>query len=420
MMWKRSLITVLGRVCLAGLLGLVVVTCSGREAVYQGKTVPEWIRLLDDFDPTARVRAVRVLAEVPGSDRRAAAALVQALEDQSGLVRRESAAALSRVGGSVASLLAQGLVPPRPNVEHPAEHVLVMLGSAAVPALQDVFVSAPPGSRESVLRTVGRLQVLAAAPMLTAALQDEDATIRAEAVWGLGRLGAAAIPSLPHITERVADVSPRVRRAVAVALGMVARPSPEAAQALVTLLGDDDGVVRVAAARALGDIRSTDPEVLQLLDEALAGDDPALQLASARAVGQLASPTSATASSLAAALASSDSILADEAGWAMSRLGDPAVEPLLAMASDRRKRVRGRAEAVLDVMGESAVDELARVLGGTDRKKRLAALGALKRMGPTAKGAIQALEAAAKDRDRRVRRLVAEVLRELERGAERS
>ncbi|MFO0958591.1 MAG: HEAT repeat domain-containing protein [Isosphaeraceae bacterium] len=111
----------------------------------------------------------------------------------------------------------------------------------------------PTASRAMICRTLGELRRPEAhAPLLKAA-EDQDATVRAEALRALGKVGT---------TEDSA---------------MLAR--------IMTI--DRQAECRIAAIDGLGEIKSGDPKVQALLVENMDHSDPAIRLASLRALRKL-------------------------------------------------------------------------------------------------------------------------------------
>jgi HEAT repeat protein len=100
--------------------------------------------------------------------------------------------------------------------------------------------------------------------------------IRAYTEWNLeetvsdslGRIGAAAVPSLVALLR---DPDPLRRRRAAVILARIGPPAAEAVPSLVQALSDSDLAVRKSAARALGQIgpaaASAVPALIQVLDQ---------------------------------------------------------------------------------------------------------------------------------------------------------
>jgi HEAT repeat protein len=63
-----------------------------------GRSTDDWLTQLKDADVVKRREAVRELASHPGDAGRAAAALGEALRDESSYVRRDAAIALGKLG----------------------------------------------------------------------------------------------------------------------------------------------------------------------------------------------------------------------------------------------------------------------------------------------------------------------------------
>jgi len=86
-------------------------------------------------------------------------------------------------------------------------------------------------------------------------LLDTGWTVRWAAVRALGVVGAGSKDALPALTAALQDEEWSVRGVAALALGQFGNEAPEETiTALINGLGDDDAPVRMAAANALGEI----------------------------------------------------------------------------------------------------------------------------------------------------------------------
>ena len=79
----------------------------------------------------------------------------------------------------------------------------------------------------------------------------EQEYVRAGAAWALGRIGPAARPAAPLLTETLASTLISVRRNSAEALGNLGTAAKPAVPALIAALGDTDSGVRAAAAAGI-------------------------------------------------------------------------------------------------------------------------------------------------------------------------
>ena len=82
-------------------------------------------------------------------------------------------------------------------------------------------------------------------------LKSNDASTRAYAAIGLGRIGAAAEDAVPHLIHRLKDDDARVRRNSVRALQQIGRQTERSIPAIADTLKDDDPEVVVQACEAL-------------------------------------------------------------------------------------------------------------------------------------------------------------------------
>ena len=95
-------------------------------------------------------------------------------------------------------------------------------------------------------------QAEVAVPAVIAALQDENPLVRKMAVLALGDIGAVTPDVVPALIEALKDECAAVRRRAAITLGELS--CAEATLALQQALRDDDDQVRKAATQALDDV----------------------------------------------------------------------------------------------------------------------------------------------------------------------
>jgi hypothetical protein len=122
-------------------------------------------------------------------------------------------------------------------------------GEGAVARLTDISASEPDALvRQQAVAALGRLQGRDVEPVLTAALADDDASVRMQAVRGLRGTGTeTAVQALAGALR--GDADPSVRLAALDAL--MSFPGRAMLQGLVNAAADPDARVRDAAARGL-------------------------------------------------------------------------------------------------------------------------------------------------------------------------
>jgi HEAT repeat protein len=234
-----------------------------------------------------------------------------------------------------------------------------------------------------------------------AGLVNGDAAVRRTAVSGLAKYSGPEWQGSPDaVTAAVAAVvngsSLRVskcpdatyRALAAKALGNIGLESPAVLPELLRLLQDDtDAAVRTEAVRALGKMgeqaATATRAITAVLGDSRAGDE--LRSAAAWALARVAPQAPGTAAALGTAAKDRSahlSVCAAEALWNASREPGPAVGALVARL--------------------------------TDPAVRQAAVQALYRIGPDAKGAVPALLVAAKTKDRLFQESVMMALRKID------
>jgi HEAT repeat protein len=184
-----------------------------------GKEVlPEVVKLArEDPSGIVRFRAVWGLAHI--GDRSALPVAVEALGDENVSVRQRAAllALEALQDGSVAARLLKAATHPQADTRRLVMYLLARYGNASV------------------------------VPSLTAALQDADALVRAEAALSLGKLRARA--ALDKLLPALKDPDEHVRGSAAYAVGLIG--GGPAGEALRPLLKDESAFVRAVAAESL-------------------------------------------------------------------------------------------------------------------------------------------------------------------------
>ena len=128
-------------------------------------------------------------------------ALLGALDDENGHVRAAAAAALGEIGSSKA---ARPLIPllKEPLTWGPAQNAISQLGPAAVDPLIDALRDKNQ-KRGSIAYLLGKLGDPRATIPLTEVLDDEDESVRAEAVKALGMIkDPRAVPALIDVLQK--------------------------------------------------------------------------------------------------------------------------------------------------------------------------------------------------------------------------
>lgn len=134
---------------------------------------------------------------------------------------------------------------------------LTFLGADAFPPLRDAATDPDPVLRRESLRSIGKLHFRAGipatevVPLLSAAMDDEDAAVRTVAATYLGILNQAPSTSVPLLMDGLNDPALDVRTASATALGSFGGDAHIALPALKKAAGDADPDLAREAGRAL-------------------------------------------------------------------------------------------------------------------------------------------------------------------------
>jgi HEAT repeat protein/beta-lactamase regulating signal transducer with metallopeptidase domain len=191
------------------------------------------------------------------------------------------------------------------------------------------------------------------AQALAAALKDENASVREQAMQALAQMRSPL--AFEPIVAALQDSSPEVRHQAAFSLGQL--DDARAVAPLSGALRDADANVRQQAVFALGqlDAREAVPAIAGALKD---DNDAEVRKQAAFALGQIGEP--AAIPPLIAALKDADDEVREQAAFALGQVGDKAAVPGLVQAlSDAKPDVRQQAAFALSQVGDpSAVDAL--------------------------------------------------------------
>lgn len=375
---------------------------------------PNLVKLLDSSDVEIRVRAARALAAIGPGAASAVDALAGKLKDESPRVRAYAAHALGMIGKPAESSfekLVTLITDADPQVRREAVKAIRHLkvdraklipalvavlekstSAEVVPAMQAIAEAgkdAVPGLIEALKHPEAAywaLQILAdigpdaadAAPAVAPLLTDARAEVRREAVLCLGHLGQAAKPQAAAILALAGDKDSGTRAAVVWSAVMVGADAATAKEPVAKLQADADPLVQLVAAwgnaRFSPDDAAARTAAVAKATAALKDQSPKIRAAAARALVDL-KVTAAT---------------------------DPdAVEAIVHALADHDSTVSGIVAQALVDGGEKSVPRLIKALDRPEVKGFAAAV--LIRLGPTGKGAKDAVLPLAKDADPNLR-----------------
>lgn len=461
-------------------------SADNNKAQYEVKPVSHWIDRLENGSVQERMLASHALERIGWEAKDAAPALTKALHDSNEHVRRNSANALSNLGKAahiaVPDLIEALKDDTDADLRHYAARALSSVGPdavKAVPALvralddPDRFVREESAAALGMIGTRDKEAIMS----LRRLLRDSDLYVRRSASRALGSLAPVAIPylieglrdknlefrfrtaealrymgiqALPALSEGLEEEDPHIREGCARAL-VVMRPRPvEAVASLKCALGDKNIQVRVWVARALGWIglgaepaasqlvESLDSDSIEfrhevvlalarigpgcqpLLTEALTNESPLIRAGAARALGLTRPAATNSILALIAMLRDDNCDVRFEAAQGLSGIGAEAIPHLRTALADNDSKVRAGAayalggrcdggsiafshlygtppEAEVRKRIKEAVDALRAALRDTDRKVRRTSAEALGRLGEFAKSALTDLEQSIRD-----------------------
>ncbi len=352
--------------------------------------------------PSTRVLAALALGEVGPDASAAAPELLAALKDGDAELQSAAAQALGKIGadkeaalpalraamtGSDAGVALQAAVALLTFEPDDPEAAKMLLDALQAPALRQTAAAALPEHLPVVRRGLDAV---------AAALASEDRNVRGDAIRALEALGAdaaKAVPSLLHVVE--ADADAFVRLAAIRALGKIGAPAAAAEKDLAAVLAQTNAPLSNEARARL--------EAAAKALNMSAGDGTVNLAVSAGAALVLIQPEHAEARAVLVATVRDDTAKwwdRIEAAEALARLGeekDAAIEVLLSLLLDPDRRCQSdAAHALARLRRAEGAEALAADLTFDNSFVREKAAVALSGLGPAAKAALPALEAAAK------------------------
>jgi HEAT repeat protein/beta-lactamase regulating signal transducer with metallopeptidase domain len=208
---------------------------------------------------------------------------------------------------------------------------------------------------------------------LVRALSDSVASVREDAAYALGHLGAAAAID-PLVTRLSRDPAEKVREMIAWSLGQIGEQRTTAALGAAAQR-DSSEVVRAMAVWALGQL--ADPASASLLTAVLRDPSAEVRGRAAWALGQIA--PAASPAGLVSALHDPSSDVRLRAAWALGQIADSTAVPQLAgTLRDSTGEVRRAALWALgQIGGDAAQGALLQALDDKDPEVRARAARAL-------------------------------------------
>jgi HEAT repeat protein len=303
-------------------------------------------KALKDPDPADRVRAVRALASIGGSQ--AVEQLIAALTDPSDEVWNEAREALEHTGPlALVPLIAALKDSNSSTIRQSAAWVLGDIGDEqAIDALIGSLQDQNGIVRFNAVKALVKINAARAVEPLVAALNDEDSDVRLIARVELEGIG---LPAMPALIAALGDTAPNARIQAAYALAelgekFVGTPSVDSSvEPLIASLSDPERVVRQNATWALAriaDKRATGPLIACLSDSF-----EKVRQNAAWGLGRIESPEAVDV--LLIALRRDQHVpVRVNAATSLGHIGDPRALPALAVAKmDANEEVRKAAAA---------------------------------------------------------------------------
>lgn len=275
-----------------------------------------------DPDPTLLVRTAQAVEGEVGDDLAADIAYLASYTTLSRLARAQLLTILGLLASPLAlTALVEHLSDRDPTLRSAVNRGFALIGSAAVPILQQKLAGADEWTRTRAREAIDAISA---------------ATIAAGATAPERAVRALSAPD------------PRQRAAAALTLG--ALRAVGASQALIDRLDDPDVQVRMAALEALGTL--VDPSALDALRSHMDDPEPAVRAAIAETLG--AYRDSSLLADLAVLLGDGDGAVRAAAATAMGVLGDgQAVGELLAHRDDPDPRTHAAVAGALRRLGDA-------------------------------------------------------------------
>jgi HEAT repeat protein len=222
---------------------------------------------LKDASPLVRRTAVQIVPSLGEAKRAFGPALVTALKDDDATVREAALLAIGPDQPEAVPVLVELLATP--PMRAPALAALAKLGAAAAPAtrrLAELYPHAEKKEQLTILEIASNSASNESLALLSGAMKESDAEIRAAALGGFARAQSDKTVSATTALSMLRDSDQDVRRAAAAALGRLGDAARDSAtMPLIALLDNDQD--REFALEALRDLRiRTVPTLLPLLD----------------------------------------------------------------------------------------------------------------------------------------------------------
>lgn len=363
---------------------------------YAGKTLGEWMDRLGNADSYVRLGAARALRYMGPDAVAAVPALVRALDDSDGFVRSGAAFALGKIGPGAADAVPamvrvlrrsgyfdQGIIGP----------AIAGIGPAAVPALIDLTRDRDHQVRFEAVGDLGRIGtgMDEVARRLGELLTDGDASIRAEAAFALWKT-AQSRDGIPVLARCLGDPNEFARMSAADHLGEIGPDAAEAVPALIRAMDDSNQAVRNRSATALGKIGPAAKDAVPILVRSVdRGSHEVSRQSVTEAIARIGTPA---VPELIRGLEDQAEFTRGVAAESLGRIGPSANEavPVLAEMAQKEPQIVMRLVAAdalwRTVRDERAIPILLEALRVGTAQNQLFAMKILAEVGPAGKDAV--------------------------------
>ncbi|HVR34744.1 MAG TPA: HEAT repeat domain-containing protein [Methylomirabilota bacterium] len=323
---RRKLLLVYVLAASAGVMAAWYLTSPGRTLSHDGKTLNEWLDVLDDTRPINTVKA------------------------DGGKTFVESREAFLQIGEWAAPPLAWRLKAKPSFYETHLFHRLPAWMKARLPAPRSMGTMNMIRNRSySVLRTMGPA-ARRAVPQLRKQLARGDTTQRGNAAALLGSIGPDAVSAVPLLAGALEDPDRSIRLHACDSLGKIGCAPAIAVPALQSAL-ENGRVPFQDAVISLGQFGPAAAAAVPLIEKGLTNEVPQIRSYTARTLGRIGPASAPTVDALTAALRDRWWYVRENAAIALGRIGakaGPAL-PLLETLSqaDPNQDVRAAAEEAI-------------------------------------------------------------------------
>jgi HEAT repeat protein len=425
----REVLDKLGKNCIAVFIDLVR---NGKEEVVRQRAAEELAALAPDSRDAVPALKEALLKDSSEAVRKAAGealeklgtspvvVLQELLQNPDANLRRFGMASLAEMGDRAAPVqkaIAQALRTDKDaGVRRNAVFALKAIGKKALPDLAPAVKDPDPGVRQAFIKALGEVagEDPKTVPLLVQALGDPEPAVRFESAEALAAIGPPAAEAVPALALTLRDKDPQVRKSSAAALSKM---GSTAVGPLSLALRHKDREVRYLAIQALEDLGvKSAPALPGILNAMLEAEEPyekvrrmaPVIVRDLRRDRQEMNPPMAKQAvpALVQALKDSDQDVRTNAAWALIEFAkDEAIVEHLPAVGEALKDAGARSSAavILSRVGPRAVDVLTRALLHKDPETRRTACRVLGEIGPPARSALPALQAATEDKDAEVR-----------------